>query len=474
MRKVARVMDDDRIRLIFELSEQGRTYRQITSEMKTSDVSVSKYLKKGLDGSLEYARKLREASKSPSKLSKEEITRDSKASLWLNSMAKGSLHNYMTGLAYYCAMVERKPNELIKEAIESIKEGKLLSERDYFMWFKQFEDMLKEERFADCTQSNYQTAVRSFYGFYDIEMPKKKGGRRRRRAKPLRGNSKVEITKKDIQYLLDVSKYLRDKALVLAVSSSGLGRAEIRLLNVSDFVNGYQEETGICMLNDVWRVKTENDFISFFSNECSAMIWQYLKMERGIKKEEIKRHLKEPLFTATKNTWKGAKGLLSRLAPVSIDQIFRNLAIRIDADNAPHETEDGNMVFNTFHPHNIRKFFNTQMKLAGCPEIAVEFMMGHTIDSTRSSYWITKPDDLMTRYLQFMPAITLQSTKTRVLTSHEYKELKEENKELKIQLEEMKRIETERTSIDDTLDQLLSDPKVQAALREKFEEIKNH
>lgn len=425
MRKARLVLDDTKIREIFRLrEEEGKSYRQIVKELRSSSVTVKKYLDMGLEGALEYARTFRLKDKTPPKLNDEEIIGDEKSRLWLDSMDAGRYHSYIIGLAYFCAMVEKKPTELINEAIAEIKQGKLLNERSYFMYLKRFEGLLKEVGFADTTQNNYLTAVRSFYGSYEIEMPKKRGGRKRRK-RPLRENANVEITREDIQKLLDVSKYLRDKALIFAVTSSGLGRAELRLLDVGDFVRGYDEETGISMLKDVWRVKTGNDFISFFSSECSAMIWQYLEMERGIRREEVERHLNEPLFTATKNTWKGAKGLTSRLEAQSIDGIFRNLAMRVDGQNGPWETENGNTIYNKFHPHNLRKFFSTQMKLSGCLEILVEFMMGHQIESTREAYDITKPKDLKEIYLKFMPAVIIQPTETQVIQSKEYKELKE-------------------------------------------------
>lgn len=419
-----RIMDEDRVRQIFDLKEKGYTYRRIVSEMKTSDVSVAKYLGMGLEKSLEYVRRKRkEIEQSLPRLSDGEIFGDAKAKTWLDAMDKGSVSTYKTGIGYFCSMVGKKPTELIEEANREIKGGQLLNERGYYTYLPQYEKLLKEETYADTTRSGYMTAVRSFYGFHDIQMPKKKGGRKGKKVRPMKENGKVEITKEDIQSMLDVSKNLRDKGLILAVVSSGLGRAELRELNVSDFVNGYDEETGICMLDDVWRVKTDKDFISFFSTEASSMIWQYLHSERGISKAEAKNHLNEPLFTASKSTWRGSEGLISRLAPVSIDQIFRNIAIRVDVENAPKKTENGNTIFNRLHPHNLRKFFNTQMKLAGCPEIIVEFWMGHAIGATKDAYMLKNKDEMANKYLEFMPAVTIQLTETQVIQSGEYKEL---------------------------------------------------
>ena len=36
--------------------------------------------------------------------------------------------------------------------------------------------------------------------------------------------------------------------------------------------------------------------------------------------------------------------------------------------------------FINFHPHGMRKFFSTQMRIAGCPSDIVEILMGHTVN----------------------------------------------------------------------------------------------
>jgi integrase len=460
MRVVRKLLSDEKIKKIFELRDAGLTFRQIVKETKISESTINKYLKLGLEGSLKYTRERREADKTPPKLSREEIIGDEKAKLWLDSMDEGTYYGYMIGVAYFCAMAGKKPHELIADAIKEIKTGKLLSERNYFFDFKKFESMLRAVGFAAYSQSNYITAVRSFYGFYDIEMPKKKGGRKRK-IRPLKENSRIDITRQNIKELLDVSKTLRDKALVLAVASSGLGRAEIRLIDIDDFLRGYEEETGICILKDVWRVKTGNDFISFFSAEASAMIWQYLEKERGISKANIEKHRGAPLFTAMKDTWRGSKGLTSRLAPGSIDLIFRTLAIRIDPENAPRENGNGNTIYNRLHPHNIRKFFNTEMKNAGMPEIMVEFIMGHGIELTKAAYYLRKNDEIKEKYLRFMPTITIQPTETQVIQSAEFRELKDENEALQLQLEEIR----------EQYGELKSKEKELQALTERFREL---
>ena len=36
--------------------------------------------------------------------------------------------------------------------------------------------------------------------------------------------------------------------------------------------------------------------------------------------------------------------------------------------------------FINYHPHGMRKYFSTQMRLAGCPSDIVEILMGHTVN----------------------------------------------------------------------------------------------
>ncbi|MCK4734294.1 MAG: hypothetical protein KAT65_17705, partial [Methanophagales archaeon] len=296
MRKGMKVMDKEKVKKIFELREQGKTFAGIKKELGVSDASISKYLSMGLGKSLEYLRKKDEEKESLPKLTSEEIESDEKAKDWLSSVKKGSWSSYITGLSYFCAMVEKKPTELIEEAISEIKAGKLKSERRYFGYLPKFKRLLENQKFASTTISGYITGVRSFYGFFeDIDLPKKGNGRKK--VKPLKENHRVVVTKEDIYEFLGACRYLRDAAMALAVISGGLGRSEIRELDVRDFAEGYDERIGICVLDKICRIKTDYDYVSFFSTECTVRIWQYLERERGINKENAKNHLDEPLFT---------------------------------------------------------------------------------------------------------------------------------------------------------------------------------
>jgi integrase len=418
---ISHVMDEERVKKIFELKGQGLSNRQIAKRLGAHQLSVAKYLDMDLEEAIRYVREIKVKRIEPGKLRKEAILEDIMAREWLDSLSEGSIKGYITGLGYYCEIADKKPTELLEEARSEIKAGLLLNERGYFRYLNQFEKMLKGQGFAPNTVQYYLTAARSFYGFYQFfDLPKKRGRNKDRKVRPLKENIQSQITKNDVEDMLSVAKYLRDKAMILTIASSGLGRAEIVLLRIKDFFEGYDDETGLCLLR-VRRQKTGTDFMAFVSPEATTMIWDYLKKEREIGKENIKDHINEALFAVTKNTFKGGEALKAPLVPAAVDRIFRDIGKRLGVTSSING--NGNIIFTRYHPHNIRKFFNTEMKNAGMPEYMVEYLMGHEISSTKVAYYQRKVDELKENYLRFMPAVIIQPTETQILASGEYKEL---------------------------------------------------
>jgi len=484
---ISNVMDEEKIRQIFILNEQGLTNRMIASKLRANQGSVKKYLEMGEDKATAYVQEIKAKKTEPARERREIVLNDEIAREWLDSLGEGSRKGHVTGLAYYCEIAEKRPTELIEEARREIKQGLLISERGYFIYLNQLEKRLREQGFSPHSIQHYISTARSFYGYYQIfDMPRK--NKRRSRVKPLEENAKGQITKGDIKDMLSVSKYLRDKALILTIASSGLGRAEIISLRIEDFASGYDKENNICMFM-VRRKKTGTDFITFISSEATSAIWDYLKIEREIRKDNIKMHLNEALFAVTKITHRGGEALKSKLSPNSVDRIFKDIARRLDI--TPSMNENGNILFNRYHPHNLRKFFNTEMKNAGMPEIMVEYMMGHEIGGTQAAYYQRKVDEIRENYLRYMPAVIIQPTETQVIQSKEYKELnekieiyeaalKERNGELsklRDEIEAMKAKEAVRESYDQRMTlfmkAMLDNPKIIKLLEEEGVDLKS-
>jgi 2-phospho-L-lactate transferase/gluconeogenesis factor (CofD/UPF0052 family) len=57
--------------------------------------------------------------------------------------------------------------------------------------------------------------------------------------------------------------------------------------------------------------------------------------------------------------------------------------------------------------HGLRKFFNTQMVIAGMPILYAEMLMGHKTGLAMQSYVKPTISQLMTEYLKFVDAVTI-------------------------------------------------------------------
>jgi len=58
-------------------------------------------------------------------------------------------------------------------------------------------------------------------------------------------------------------------------------------------------------------------------------------------------------------------------------------------------------------PYDLRKYFNTRLKLAGMNETLVEYMLGHSLGRVKAAYFIPPVSDLRKVYAQFYPYITI-------------------------------------------------------------------
>ena len=470
---------------IFELSEEeGLSSRAIADKLHTRQGTVLDYLKLGKEKGIERAKKLNEET-APLKINNEDIWHDKLAKDWLLSYAEGGRDGYLSPLMLFCNLADKLPTELIEEAEQDIREGKLLRERRYFDYFIRFEQKLKGEGYASV--KGYITSVKAFYQFYEImDLPKTKY-RAANASEGVEENNNIRVTKEDIKDMLNVCRYLRDEAIILTIASSGLGGAEVRALTINDFLKGYNEET-ITKLDYRKRIKTNKHFITFISPETTEKVLEYLEKERKFKVwdvnakgekslniKELKKYKTQPLFAETKRVAiKKDEGI--GLSKGGLIRIFKDISRRLDRVIINEDRTQKNLIYNELRAHNIRKFFNTSMKNAGAPEFAVEFMMGHKVDSTKAAYYLRNDAELEGIYLKFMPAITIQPTETHVIQSEEYKELKEENKALREELEAMKAREAMREPYDEKMTELMkrliANPELKELIKKELGEIK--
>lgn len=479
MRRGGYALSVKKVRDIYKLSEQGLSSRQIADKLGITRTTAQQYLRRNKEEGIRIAKEMEEALK-PLPISSEQIKSDEMAKNWLNSY-DGTSRVPELGLQYFCNVVNKEPHALIEEAEREIRGGKLLRERSYIRYVENFRQWLKDEGYAPITALNYVSSIRAFYRYYYIEMPRMRK-RKSNVVQALEGNRNHRIGKEDIRDMLAVCRHLRDKAFVLTAASSGMGSAELRNLKVAHFWNGLEREYEICKIRTI-RVKTGLEFITFLSAEAVDMIWEYLSKERKITQENIKTHLEEPLFAEVRDTY-SRPDIYKPLSANAITAIFKNIALRLDRYEPNIERDRKNIIQNRLRSHNMRKFFNTELKNAGCPDQAVETMLAHK-NGVKDAYYLDHEDELRDLYLEYMPAITIQPTETHVLESKDYKELKEslevyeaalkerngEITKLREEVEAMKAREAEKAPIDPIISKLMSNPEVQKLLERKMEEL---
>jgi integrase len=451
MRRGGSVLGIETVKKIYDLSEEGRSSRQIGSELGISYTTAQQYIRLGKVEGLRKAEEIATALK-PLPISLDDVKSDEVASEWLNSY-EGTSRVPELGLQYFCNLVEKKPTELLEEAKSEIRGGKLLSERHYIHYLERFRQWLKKEGYAPITMLNYVSAIRAFYAYYYLEMPRLRK-RKSNVIQPLEGNRNRRVRKEDIRDMLSVCRHLRDKAIVLVASSSGMGNAELRNLKVGHFWRGLDEEYEICKIRTV-RVKTGLEFITFLSSEAVDMIWEYLTKERKIARDNIKTHLEEPLFAEVKDVY-SRPDIYKPLSAGAMTLVFKNIAIRLDRYQPNTERTQKNIIQNELRSHNMRKFFNTELKNAGCPDQAVETMLAHK-NGVKDAYYLEHEDELRTLYLKFMPALTIQPTETRVVESRDYKELKAENEVLRREMDNLKKMGERSTEFMDDFMKIMAE-----------------
>lgn len=339
-------------------------------------------------------------------------------------------------MKHFTTWTGKTPDELLTEAEEEIKSGRLMRQRNIKKYLTGFRKHLQDLDLAPITVKGYMTGVKSFYQLFDIELPKLP--RLDRKAKPLEKHNKIP-TKEDLQEVLKICDPL-ERAVLLVGASSGLSSNEITSLKVGDVTKGYDETTGITTLV-VRREKTGVDFVTFLTPEAGKAVSDYLNFRgRTDKKQEVRRQNQlEKQRVFTDNDYLFIKRNISEEYIKKRDEEKRALdtaalikIYRAISEKAQKNTQSGD--WNLIRSHNIRKYFNSALLNAGADSFFVEFTMGHQLDATRAAYFRASPAKLREIYKRFIPFLTVQK-ELDISESPEYLAIKKENEILRAETE---------------------------------------
>lgn len=336
--------------------------------------------------------------------------------------------NYLLAMQTFTNWTGKEPENLLTEAEEEIRSGKLMRQRQIKRDLIGFRKYLQDSGKAPTTVKNYLTGVKSFYRLFDIEIPTLP--RSGDKARPLEKHNNIP-SKEDLQEVLKVCDPM-ERAVILVGVSSGLSANEVIRLKVGDFTGGYDPETEITTL-DLRRRKVGFDFITFLTPEASRCVIEYLNYRgRTVKTGETRRLgqlEKQKVFSDNgylfigrhiPDTWLKTRDEEERkLEHHSFMKVYRAIS-----EKAQKNTTKGD--WNLIRSHNIRKYFNSAMLNAGADSFFVEYCMGHTLDDTRAAYFRASPEKLRDIYAKYVPFLTIQK-ELDISESPEYQQIKKEN-----------------------------------------------
>lgn len=364
---------------------------------------------------------------------------------WLSGIGAkpATKETYIDCLRAYTEFLGKSPEQIIIESEDDVKSGKLMRERRIFSDLRDFRECLDSSDIAPMTVKAKLTGVRSFFSFYNIQLPILP--RSAASARPLMENRAIPA-KEDIREILTVADPL-EKALLLIGVSSGLAINEISNLKVREFLDGYDKETEITTLHLV-REKVGYEFYTFLSPESSRAVFEYLEY-RERTSERKDKYRQEQLLKQKIDYDKNRKATgylfvnryvspgyltakskkeaeeIRKLETKNIQQIYRELN-----EKARKSSPLGKR--NLVRSHNLRKFFNSTMLANGASIFTVDFLMGHQIDSTRDAYYRADPKALREEYKKYVPYLTIQKA-LDISESPEYQQIKKENQILQVE-----------------------------------------
>jgi site-specific recombinase XerD len=376
------------------------------------------------------------------KILRNEIVCNQTIKNWLSGSSKNTKNVYTDAMRAYTEFLDKTPEQILVESEEDIRLGKLMRERRIFDELREFREFLESTGIASLTIRSRITGVRSFFTFYNIQLPILP--RYTKKARPQLKNRDIP-TKEDIQEIISIADPL-EKAIILIGVSSGLAVNEISNLKVQEFLDGYDPETQITTLHLI-REKVDYEFYTFFTPEASRAIWKYIEYRnRTSENKDVYRQnqlLKQRVeydkrgkatgyificravpskYIETRKTNVREAEEIRKLDTHTIQKIYRELNERA-IKSSPYGER------NLVRSHNLRKFFNSTLLANGCDIFTTDFLMGHKIDSTRDAYFRADPKALREKYENYIPYLTIQK-ELNVAESPEFQKLKSENEVL--------------------------------------------
>lgn len=308
------------------------------------------------------------------------------------SWSNTTYQTYLIALKQYTKINNLNIHELITEAEQDETTIIKINKRHIKTRLTQYVLHLKQEGYKNNTIKNYLTKIIKVYKYLDIETPKIET--------PKNNNQEYKETFKDLPTNEEITTAIYNsrtkmKAIITFIASTGLRRSDVANLTIKDFMiatKEYHQCFDIISFIEqmktqkevipVWEIttkKTNTNHLAFSSPESTKYILQMLS-ER-VMKQDI--NIDNRLFEVSANA-------------ISIN--FKNLNNRLGFGYKGDRIR--------FHPHALRKFFATTLNNNDVDYLSTEFLLGHSLKGSDSSYYFANPDKLKLKYSRVVDKLT--------------------------------------------------------------------
>jgi len=334
-------------------------------------------------------------------------------------------------LRNYCDFLGKSPTKLINEAEYDEEHRIRMKKRRIRKYFLEYSEYLRNKGRSQYTITNHFSSIKAFYRNSEIELPhieinsKSEAKRARNESIP---------SKQDIRKALKHCKF-KYQAIILLMSSSGMGSGEIRNLTFGDFLNAIHDyleikEFDIVKIAEIldtkeniigtWHVhrqKQGNRYYTFSSPESIKAITDYL-IERQ-KKNGIIESKKVPLF----------ENFGKKIPEHSFSKNFQRIN-----DESGFGLSGRQRYFKS---HALRKYFASTLHKNGLSQINIDWLLGHEINGVNASYIKSDPANLKEEYLKVVQDLSIEKVKVQMVTTEGYDQLIKDSMDKDVKIDAM-------------------------------------
>jgi integrase len=325
-----------------------------------------------------------------------------------------TIKRYYHALTLYSNFLNKPPSEWITEAEDEEEERLRMRRRKIKSYQLDFRDFLHLKDYSQQTVSTIMISVRSFYKEFDIEQPrmKIKKGDKEEKLEDIPGKEEIKIALKYAN--------LKYKAIILLMSSSGMGSSEIRSLSYSHLLESLQEYieipkigmVSIDILTDLlsrnesklivptWkitRIKTGKGYVTFSTPESITAIIDYLRIDPPL-------HRESPLFRKQYRD--------KSITDAAFFKQFFDLNRKCGFGKPDRQAY--------FRSHGLRKYFTNVLFHKGISQLRIDWLLAHKINDTTESYFKRDINALKIQYIKCIPSLSIEDVEVHDLKSPEF------------------------------------------------------